>query len=126
MTTPFEVFRSPLTLYRYSSGGYVDGRYVQGTETPIAITASIQPTTGEDMQMVPEARRDEKTYALFTSYPVKTVGAENPDQIEIFGDRYELIQVLPWQNNSNFGIINHFKFIALWLDPLTAAPEPPP
>lgn len=116
--TPFEVFRSPLRLYRRTNGTYVNGRWIETTETLIPITASIQPTTGEEMQMVPEARRNAKTYKLFTSFPVRTVETLNPDQIEIFGERYELMQVSPWQNNANFTIVNHYKFIAMILDPL--------
>lgn len=213
--TPFEVFRTPLTLYRLQGGHYVEGRWVEGisftvssnlisgqtitiglqiefslnhfaqafvtsqantmallkaqillnpgvaavfissdnltmtlVQSPgylgfsifsgvvtgsgslptvtwlnspevLTITASIQPTTGEDMQMVPEARRNQKTYKLYTSFFVKTVEAQNPDQIIIFNERYELMQVSPWQNNANFRIVNHYKFIAMILDPLT-------
>lgn len=119
MSSPFEVFRSPLTLYRLSGGVYVNGRWVEATETPIQITASIQPTTGEDTQLVPEGRNINKVYKLYTSTEIRPVTAQNPDQIEIFGERYECIQVFPWQNNANFNIVNHFKFIAFLVDPLT-------
>lgn len=218
--TPFEVFRTPLTLYRYSDGHYVNGRWIDGSMVTMStamisgnilnlglnlngtitgyvqsfsisqentmnqlrnglilfpsiqdvilsddflsftiisstnsyvkithanmsggitrptttfsnspesmvITASIQPTTGEDMQMVPEARRDQKTYKLYTSTYVRTVEQQNPDQIVIFNQRYELMQVLPWQNNSNFIPVNHFKFIAMIIDQLIPIPVPP-
>ena len=116
--TPFEIFRSPLNLYRRSGSTYVNGRWSAGTETLIPITASIQPTSGEDMQMVPEARRNQKTYKLYTSTLIQTVDTQNPDQIEIFGERYEVIQVWPWKNNLNFFQVNHYKFIALIIDPL--------
>lgn len=125
MSSPFEVFRSPLTVYRWTDGAYVNGRWVEATQTTIPITASIQPTTGEDTQLVPEGRNPQKTYKLYTSTPIKTISDTNPDQIEIFGERYEVIQVFPWQNNANFAIVNHYKFIAMLIDPLTPAPEPP-
>lgn len=119
MSTPFEIFRSPLTVYRLIGGQYVNGRWVEATSTAIPITASIQPTTGEDTQLVPEGRNISKTYKLYTSTPIRPVTDQNPDQIDIFGQRYEVVQVFPWQNNSNFALVNHYKFIAFLLDPLT-------
>lgn len=212
--TPFEIFRSPLNLYRLSNGLYVDGRWFEGSRvtlsadfvtgnsiaitlngialtpvpyttsqrvtmeliaaailaqpnikavsisdsgvnlnrvltieayagsfnvvtsfvvtggvsqptvtvlnapTLIEITASIQPTSGEDMELLPEGRHAEKTYKLYTSTQILTVTNENPDQIEIFGERYEVLQVFPWQNNLNFALVNHFKFIAMKIDQL--------
>lgn len=107
-----------VTHANFSGGVSRPTAIIQNGQERIVITASIQPTTGEDMQMVPEARRNQKTYKLFTSAFVKTVETQNPDQIEIFGERYELMQVSPWQNNSNFIPVNHFKFIAMILDPL--------
>lgn len=116
--TPFEVFRSPLNLYRWTNGAYVNGRWVESTQTLIPITASIQPTTGEDTNLVPEGRNPSKVYKLYTSTPIRTITDKNPDEIEIFGERYECVQVFPWQNNANFAIVNHFKFIAMLKDPL--------
>lgn len=91
---------------------------VLNAPTLIPITASIQPTSGEDMKLLPEGRDAEKTYKLYTSTQVFTVTDENPDQIEIFGERYELLQVFPWQNNPNFALVNHFKFIAMKINQL--------
>lgn len=110
----FEVFRVPLNIYRQTLGSYVDGEWVPGIETVIPITASIQPTTGEEMLSLPEGRRNRKTYALFTSTPVQLiVNLQNPDQIDIYGERYEIIRVEIWQNNpANFAVVNHYKFYA--------------
>ena len=116
--TPFEIFRIPVTLYRQNVGAYVNGVWVPAGETPIVITASIQPTTGEDMLSIPEGRRNRKTYALFTSTKIEVIhtGA-NPDQVVIFGERYEVIKVEIWQNNPPvFGIVNHYKFLASALE----------
>lgn len=118
MTSPFEIFRIPVNLYRKTAGSYVNGVWIEGAETLIVITASIQPTTGEEMLSLPEARRDKKTYALFTSSDVNVIaGGANPDQVQIFGERYEVVRVEPWQNNSVFfGIVNHYKFYAQALE----------
>lgn len=114
----FEVFRSPLTIYRKNLGSYVNGIWVGESETAIPITASIQPTTGEEMLSLPEGRRNKKTYALFSSTPIQLiVNEQNPDQIEIFGERYEIVQVEIWQNNpSSFAVVNHYKFYAQALE----------
>lgn len=116
--TPFEIFRVPLTIYRQNPGSYVNGQWIPAGETPIAITASIQPLTGEELQSVPEGRRNRKNYNLFTSTFVELVhNGANPDQIDIFGERYELIKVDVWQNNPPiFGIVNHYKFLASALE----------
>ena len=60
--SPFEIFRIPVSLYRQNVGAYVNGIWIPAGETLIPITASIQPTTGEEMLSLPEGRRDKKTY----------------------------------------------------------------
>lgn len=112
--SPFEIFRKPLNLYRQNIGSYVNGVWVSTGETLIAITASVQPTSGEEMLSIPEARRNRKIYSFFTSTKIEVIhNGTNPDQIEINGERFEIFQVEPWQNrNDVFGIINHYKFYA--------------
>lgn len=124
MVSPFEIFRMPITIYRQGVGTYVNGLWVRGAETTIAITASVQPTTGEEMLSLPEARRNRKAYALFTSTPIQLiVTGKNPDQVLIFGERYEVVRVEPWQNkNPPWGIVNHFKFYASALEAIANAP----
>ena len=114
----FEVFRVPLNIYRKSGGSYINGIWFEGTDTVIPITASIQPTTGEEMLSLPEGRRNRKTYALFTSTKIDLiVNLQNPDQIEIYGERYEIIRVEVWQNNpAVFAVVNHYKFYASALE----------
>lgn len=118
MVSPFEIFRIPVNLYRKAAGTYVNGIWVEGGETLIVITASIQPTTGEEMLSLPEGRRNRKTYSLFTSTKINLISTgTNPDQVEIFGERFEVVRVEPWQNNPPvFGIVNHFKFFAQALE----------
>jgi hypothetical protein len=118
MVSPFEIFRIPVNLYRKAAGTYVNGIWVEGGETLIVITASIQPTTGEEMLSLPEGRRNRKTYSLFTSTKINLISTgTNPDQVQIFGERFEVVRVEPWQNNPPvFGIVNHFKFFAQALE----------
>ena len=70
------------------------------------------------MLSLPEGRRNRKTYSLYSSTKINLISTgTNPDQITIFGERYEVVRVEPWQNRADiFGIINHFKFFAQALE----------
>lgn len=116
--TPFEIFRIPLNVFRKNAGSYVNGQWVDGGETLIPITASVQPTTGEEMLSIPEGRRNRKTYSLFTSTKIELIhSGANPDQIDIFGERFEIFRVEIWQNHPPiFGVVNHYKFYASALE----------
>lgn len=111
---PFEFFRSPIILKRPSPGNYVDGRWVEGGFTDTIITASIQPLSGQEMQSLPEARRLSENYKMYTSFQVRTVeeagSDQNADRVVFFGNEYEIHQINTWQNNSNFVIVNHYKY----------------
>lgn len=94
------------------------------SNSPIIIpaTASVQPL-GKDVKLVPEGRRDSAEFTFFTSTEILGVTTQNPDQVTVLkapftGIVYETIQISDWQNNSNFNIVNHYKFIALRLHPL--------
>ena len=89
----------------------------------IPATASIQPLRGKEVMLVPEGRRDYEQYKMFTSTEILDLTTQNPDQIVILtpnfvNDVFEVIIVDDWQNNSNFNIVNHFKYIMLRLHPL--------
>lgn len=90
--------------------------------TIINATASVQPL-GKDVELVPEGRRDSAEFKLYTSTEIYGVTTQNPDQITVLkspftGIVYEVINISDWQNNSNFNIVNHYKFVALRLHPL--------
>lgn len=122
MSSPFEVFRSPITIYRKSGGQYVDGYWEEGTTETISSTASIQAlsgtknnTSGIEENMNAFGRNNTKVFTLYTSTYIRTVEEQNPDRVEIFGDLYEVQQVKPWQNNLNFAVVNHYKYVAMAL-----------
>lgn len=90
--------------------------------TIISATASVQPL-GKDVKLVPEGRRDAAEFKFYTSTEIFGVTAQNPDQVTVLkspftGIVYEVISINDWQNNANFNITNHYKFIALRLHPL--------
>lgn len=120
MTTPFEYFRTPITLRSYATGSYINGVWVQGASTDQQITASIQPITGEEMESLPETRRESEGYNMFTSTRVRTVqeaGSNlNADHVIFNNKEFEIYDVKPWQNNSNFTITNHYHYFIFRVD----------
>lgn len=94
------------------------------SNSPVIIpaTASVQPV-GKDVKLVPEGRRDSAEFTFYTSTEIFGITTQNPDQVTVLkapftGIVYETIQINDWQNNSNFNITNHYKFVALRLHPL--------
>lgn len=90
--------------------------------TIINATASVQPL-GKDIELVPEGRRDSAEFKFYTSTEIFGVTTQNPDQVTVIkppftGIVYEVINISDWQNNPNFTIVNHYKFVALRIHPL--------
>ena len=93
--------RQTLTVQRYSGGSRINGKWVNGSQTPISISASVQPLTAKEMQLLPESRRASgEAYELYTNDWLRTVEDnhipphlnpdEQPDQITIFGTQFEV------------------------------------
>jgi len=103
------LFRKPLAGVRFGAGAYVTGRWVEGAASIIHFDASVQPTTPHDLLTLDIARRERKSYTLYTNFKliVLSAGTENPDLVDIDGERYEVSAEAPWQNN----VISHFKYI---------------
>ena len=117
--TPFEIFRSPITLRTFEVGSYIAGRWVEGTYTDSTITASIQPLIGEELELIPEDRRERESFKMYTSTVIQTLTDANPNQVLFNGKVYEVIQVFPWQNTSVFFPVQHYKYICMRLQPLS-------
>lgn len=108
-----------LNVQRFSGGDRTNGKWVNGTTTPLEIKASVQPLSAKEMQSLPEGRRATgQAYRLYTSDWLRTVEDnhipphlnpdEQPDQITIFGSQYEIFSGEVWGNS----IINHNKYVA--------------
>lgn len=100
-------FRKSITGKRYAAGSWLKGRWVEGSISVISLTASVQPVTPEAMQTVPELRRSEATFSLFTSFRLRAadvVATTNADRVTINGAEYEVLSVAVWQND----VIPHY------------------
>lgn len=106
-------FRQAHTLFRPQAGDFVDGYWVTPGFDEIAITASIQPATGKDLQNLEEGRRNGAVYAVFTSTAIRLTeqattdddpGTE-ADELVISGVRHEALHVENWAND----VIPHYR-----------------
>jgi len=102
-------FRKSIQAYRTAAGSTAGGYVTPGTETSFTIRASVQPTKPTDLELLPEGRREARTFRLYTNDTLQVLNGEETkgDQVVLFGDRYETLAEMPWQNN----VINHNKYI---------------
>ena len=105
--------RMPLTIRRTEGGEYVDGIWQPGTESEFTARYSVQPTSPDDMEMLPEGRRDRQAYTLFGDKPLRKATDEgNADRVLIYGEWYEVSAHQPWRN----GLIPHERIVATKLE----------
>lgn len=104
-------FRKPVRAFRYAAGTTTGGYIAGGTETEFSILASVQPLKPNEIQCLPEGRRNSKAFRLYSNTALQMLEGTNakPDQVLLFGERYEVIGHGPWQND----VINHNKYIVV-------------
>jgi len=104
-------FRKPYTVVRRSGIQHnaATGYFSDGTPADIPITASVQPAPGDVRKNVPEGYDTDSTFVLFTSTELITAteGGDTQDQITLFGQVYDVIQVDKWQND----VISHYRCV---------------
>lgn len=120
---PLQPFLSNITVFTVTGGASQPALTIANSPQIISATASVQPVTGDEVMLIPEARRDRENYSFFTSTQILGVTTQNPDQVTVLkapfaGIVFEVIQIWDWQNNSTFTNVNHYKYIALRLNPL--------
>jgi len=120
---PLQPFISSITVFTVTGGASQASVTITNSPQIINATASVQPVTGDEVMLIPEARRDKENYSFFTSTQIFGVTTQNPDQVTVLkspftGLVFEAIQIFDWQNNNTFIPVNHYKYIALRLHPL--------
>ena len=101
-------FRRAVTVTRQAAGAFVAGVWVPGAESTVTIRASVQPATAEDMQRLPEGRRQTGAVRLYTSAALLTeVGTQKADRITLPTGTYEVAQADQWQN----GVLPHNVYL---------------
>lgn len=104
------VKKTPLTIYRKSSGSYVDGVWTEAAESTIEIQANVQPYQFNQYQIVPEADRSKKWLRVFSDSEVRTLkeGSWSADEFIYDGDRYQVMKV----DKYAMTIRDHFEILA--------------
>lgn len=120
---PLQPNQSVISVFTVTGGASQPSVTISNSPTIIPATASVQPLQGIEVELVPEARRDHETYAMFTSTEIYGLTTQNPDQVTVLkgpftGLVFEVLRIDDWQNNTNFNIVNHYKYIAMRLAPL--------
>lgn len=97
------------TVTRTTDGGHDSkGRAVAGSASTFEITASVQPMSGRDVQLLPEGYHGKETQKLYTTTALVAVDASNePDEVSIGGENWKVIMVKHWEA---FGS-DHYKAI---------------
>ena len=108
-------FRRPLTVTRKSAvDTYVKGVLQVAAASTVSITASVQPLKPNEMELLPEGRRESEAFRLYTStklFPAEDSTKKNADIVSIDGKNFEVLSCATWQNN----VIPHYKAIVVKL-----------
>ena len=120
---PVQPFRSAVSVFTVTGGASQPTVTIANSPTVINATASVQPTEGDEVMLIPEARRDSEHYSFYTSTQILGVTTQNPDQVTVLkapfaGIIFEVVQIWDWQNNNTFLNVNHYKYVAMRLNPL--------
>lgn len=104
-------FREPLTVKRKNAATvYVKGKAQVGATSNVSITTSVQPLKADEMELLPEGRRDSEAFRLYTStelFPADETTGKNADVVVYNGKDYEVLSCARWQNR----VVPHFKAV---------------
>lgn len=104
------LFNNPIAILR-PQGALVDGVWVELSTEEFQISGTVQPVEGEELQFLPENRRETGTIKIFTSSDLN-VSAEGMDissDYVIWEDkRWEIVSKRAYGN----GLIPHYKYYA--------------
>lgn len=96
-------FNQTIQGRRARKGEYVGGIWRRGVEERITIQTSVQPSPEKDLALLPEGRRLNAAYTLYS----RTEIIEG-DIVKLYGADYEVLRVAVWRN----GVQPHYRAIA--------------
>lgn len=104
----------PLTIYRQTSGSFVDGDWVEGAVTEIVLQVNIQPLKPYEIMMLPESDRTRVWVKFYSADYARTLKESangwSADEFIWKSDRYKIMKVDDWTNG--MGILEHVKIQA--------------
>lgn len=91
---------------RTSKGSIVNARYIPNPSDPVfQIRAAIQPTSGRDLQRLPEGLRTTQLITIYTNTPLQTALAPSgniADVVNYGGHSYQCQTVLDWSESGGY------------------------
>ena len=104
-----------LTITRVTTDGeYVKGVWVGGATTNITVDASVQPMTGRERLLLPEAMRTKETIKVYTKVELFTMlDNQKGDKFTWNGKVYKVFSVEDWSHNTD---IPHYKSVCEKID----------
>ena len=106
----------PLTIIRSTQGSYVNGEWVEGTETQVPLEVNIQPFKDQDLLLLPEADRSREWYKIYCANEIRMdkqgTSGWSADEFVYEGDRYKVMKVKFYK----MGILDHYKAHAARLE----------
>ena len=102
----------PLTIYRTSQGGYVNGDWVDGKTAEVEIQANVQPMRDDELMLMPETERTREWYKVYSASEIRTSKEGTTgwaaDEFMWNGDRYKVMKVRRYQMQT----LDHWKALA--------------
>ena len=105
-------FRRPVSVKRPAPGRWIDGRWISGSETPMTISATVQPVGGRDLNILPSGLKHEHTFKVITETElyagedeIESAQKREPDRVILADGEYRVVKVVPHQG----GVLNHYS-----------------
>jgi hypothetical protein len=107
-----------IDIIRQTQGSYVNGDWVEGTETTVPTEVNIQPLKDSEILLLPESERTKEWYKLYSAEELRTAkegtGGYGADSFTWNGDNYRVMKARRYQ----MGTLDHWKCLAARI-PLT-------
>lgn len=87
-----------VTRLRAAVGAYANGYWQAGTSVTDAITCSVQPMTGRDLQVLPEGQRADEVQVFYSNSELRTREPQqwDADTLLFAGVTWRVIRVKTW------------------------------
>jgi hypothetical protein len=106
----------PLTIIRRVAGSYVNGDWVEGTTSNVAIEVNIQPARDHELMIFPESERSKEWYKLYSASEIRTqlegTGGNDADEFIFEGKRFKVMKA----RHYGMGILNHHRALAVRIE----------
>lgn len=106
-----DIFKRDVDVIRTDIGSFVNGVWVDGSETFFIIRANVQPVPAIVMETLPEGYRTKSAFILYTNTELLTSedNKNNPDIVILYGKRYFVTKKEIWQST----ILAHYEIIVV-------------